>query len=253
MNAKEKWAKLAQRLNGEIDEVLAIDPFADWKSLQRPQSQASGEFLMALYLMLGAPNSKHITTFLERALKVVDRAFRERKCEQGKATDEFPWNRGELLRIRYFAEELAVPGSGNVEDLKNAADDIWTWHAESPQRTFWAREDVQANMLGTARLALLADDLPRADRALNPKWPYRHSQVELEILGGIRDACAKGRTLNAKLMRKLADFFDEIRIPGFSSGSDITFLRIEIAGLRDLALGNAGPVNWARAVHSIAH
>lgn len=253
IETKNKWHDLARRSLTEIDDLLDMNPFDDWKTLQRPHSRAEGEFESALILSLGAPDSKFIKKFLERALKVIERSFREKKYEHGRAKDAFPMNRGQLHRIRYFAQEMSKPGSGDQQDLQRASDDIWQWYSQQPQRTFWARADVQGSALGTGRLALLAGDLTRVDRTLNPKWPYRHHKQELEILNGLRDCLAHAQIPNKKLQEAIEKVFDEARVPGYDSDTEVLFVRIELAGLREKYVLHPGDaVNWQRALEAIA-
>ena len=229
-------------------EILTWDPFRDWERSRAPESTVGNYFWLGLEVLCGEGDPEQARSLLEYCLRIADRTLAERKLESLLCKDSFPENRGELLRVRAYAQGL-LGGPLDEGALRQAAADFEGHTLRFPKHK-WS--DLQeAEYLATVRLALLGNDGEILARLFKRRRVMRWHAEEYALLRSLAD----GPQRDSPLLANFDAYFDRIRDPKYKPEVYLRLkvLRPELAALRDkYFVSSDGPVDFQRVVGAIS-
>jgi len=245
---REKWAKHVQGGLNDFKEILMWDLFENWERNRMPGSTAEDELREALPLLYAHHPGPEAKQYLDRCILIVERALAEKKCESKRCRDSFPLDRGELMRAYCYAKAL-VGKSLDLQALLQASADIEEWCAEI-DRSNWD-EIAQQVYLSAVRLALIAEDLPRAKRLMVTRRSFRYHQKEFLLWKTFIPAVkvAPIPLPAGKLLNQFDAYFDRMRKPTLAE----EVLALELGILREkYFVSTDGKIHWDRVIEMVS-
>jgi hypothetical protein len=204
-----------------------------------------------LEILYGRGDADLAQRFLERCLLIAERAFAEDKLQSPRCRNSFPENRGQLLRVRAYAQAI-LGGLLEEADLLKASADYEQVTASYPKHKW---DDLQEDTYMTVvRLALLASDRERVQRLLTRRRAFRWRPEEHDLwtsLLPLNETRARDEALEARFKM----YFDRIRDPNFKPEGFMQrdFVRLELGMLWDKYFVSPDrQIDWQRTIDAIA-
>jgi len=246
------WAAALARDRSAYLILLEKDPFEKWDLNRMPEGTAERLLVMGTEILFGDRADVLGSAFIERALRVAERALAEQKYESALCKNGFPLNRGHLERVRTLATGT-LGGSLDVEALRRASDDCAAW-CEGYERREWDSQ-AEAYYLGAVRMALLGMDTARTEKLLASRRRFKWHRIEYELLKDIATRLVTDRPLDAGLAERFKGFFDRVRDPAFKPEvfAEAKIQRLEIGLLWDRGfVSDDQTIDWSRAIDAVA-
>jgi hypothetical protein len=251
-SVKAHWQALYAKNAADFANMFADgQTWTSWDSNTNPESSAEAQFLFACHILWGDDNWELARHYLELCLEIVDRTVRENRLP---TFIDFPRNRGQMSRVKAYAQSLL--GQPWDNELLLAASRDYEEHCRKnyPAAADW-HSQVQYYYLNAVHLALLGDDIERASTVLEtPSHPLKYQQEHVKILKGlmrlIRGELSQEE--RATFTTAYEDYFDRLRDPRIkqpgNSFREVT-CPLELALLREKYIQHPGEtVNWQRVI-----
>ena len=247
------YAANAQDFNKILDERLS---WSQWERNSSPDSAAEVELSTGIKILLGSDDTALARRYLELSVEMADRIDSEDRL---RTSIEFPRNRGRVSRTRAYAQTLlGQPWTTHL--LLSASKD----YEEHCRRNYENLEDwhsqVQYYYLNAVHLALLGDDVKRADQLLDsPPYPLNYQKEHAGVLKGlvrfIRGELS-GQEV-AKFVAEFESYFDRLRDPRIkqpgNSFRESFMCPVELGLLREKYIRHpGGATSWHRVIEDYA-
>lgn len=250
---RAEWVNHFQEQRGGYYEVAGWDPYGNWELNTRPDGRAEDNLLYALEVLFGRGDTDLARRFLERCLAISERTLAENKLQSPRCLENYPENRGHLLRARTYARALLGEPLDEAA-LRQASAAIEEACADYPKRKW---DDMQeARYLEAIRPALLSGSAEATQRLFRRRRAFSTHLEEFELLKVLVAALPDGLPVRDEGFRVRFDaFFDQVRAPDYDPEefSRVAILRLETGLLRDKYMVSLdGKIDWQRAIDAIA-
>ncbi len=233
--------------------MVEWDPFEDWERNTAPDSAAERNLMAALEILYGRGDAELARRYLERCLRIGERALAEGVLHMERCKVHAPQNQGVLRRALAYARALL--GTHLQAETLLAAEAPFEAACAGFTRRRWDTFDSEV-YLSALRLALLADSADVVERLSRLRRPTRAHREQHELLTELAAAVSANERIQDKTYQTRFDtFFDLARHPEYDPAeySDIRVLRLDLGLLRDKFLVSPdGEIDWQRAIDAIA-
>ena len=247
---KPLWIENYNKSVRDWETIWAMDPYQYWDHNSNPGGKAQNLLRMALTARYADYLSDIASRFLVRAIETIDRAFSENKFQDEKCKSNFPFNRGEALRLKNYADGL-LNGKFTPKELAQSAEDYLTFCKDFPRMDV----QLQAYYLNAVRLYLIIGEQEAAQNLLKKKKPFKWHNKEFMILRVLSNAKTLPIPDNAALAN-FDEWFDVVRSPKFKPETfmEVFLVRFELGLLRYRYFMStpSDPIDWETIIEVIS-
>jgi hypothetical protein len=250
---REVWEKRFRTNREGFIQVATWDPFKDWELSTAPENRAEENLLDALEILYGHGDADLARRFLEHCLLIAERTLAEDKLRSPRCKDNYPKNRGILIRARTYAR--AILGSPLEEvALLEASAEFERACAEYPKHKW---DDYrEETFLAAVRLAIIGGDGEQVKRLLRRRRLFRWHPEQDELLRALASSLQASSPQKDELFKaRFKAYFDRVRDPNYNpqAFSRVPILRLELGILQDKYLFSSDRVvDLQRTIDAIA-
>jgi hypothetical protein len=245
------WKQKFQVNRAGLIQILGWDPFRNWELNTGPEGLTEDYLFHGLKILYSQGDADLARRFLERCLLIAERAMAEEKLQSPRCRDNFPLNRGRLLRARAYAQGI-LGAPWDEATLRQAATDFEQTCAGYPKHKWDELEED--TYLAAVRLALLGADGDRVQRLLSRRRAFRWRAEQHELVKALLPLLRTPAREEA-LQARFDTYFDQVRDPNFKPEGymPLDVLRLELSLLRDKYLiSSEQQIDWQRTIEAVA-